>query len=288
MTTTSAHAGADDASRVATRAPAPFLKWVGGKRQLVPRILGALSTACAATYYEPFVGGGAVFFALVERQRVWRAVLSDVNGELILTYRAVRDEVDAVIAKLRTHVNDRDHFYAVRAQEPATLSPAERAARLIFLNRTCFNGLYRVNVAGRFNVSFGRYVNPNLCDVDGLHAASRALRCADLRTCDFAETLAATTAHDVSYCDPPYVPLSATSSFTSYASGGFTPADQRRLRDAARDTKARGVRIVLSNSSAPLVRELYRADFTCVEVAATRAVNCRSDRRGAVSELLIA
>lgn len=272
---------------VLTRAPAPFLKWVGGKRQLVPQILAKLGPTYLGTYLEPFVGGGAVFFALAERNRVWRAVLSDTNDELMTAYRSVRDEVELVIAKLRTYENHPDHFYAVREQDPAKLLPAERAARLIFLKRTCFNGLYRVNAKGRFNVSFGRYANPTLCDADGLRAASRALRCADLRACDFAISLEEARAGDVAYCDPPYVPLSATSSFTSYTRDGFASGDQVRLRDLARAAKMRGVHVVLSNSGAPLVRELYRDGFTCTEILATRAVNCRADRRGAITELLI-
>lgn len=277
------------AARVAlSRPPAPFLKWVGGKRQLVPQILQALGPTHLGTYVEPFVGGGAIFFALAERNHIWRAVLSDTNDELMTAYLSVRDEVAHVIAALRSHRNDPDHFYAVREIDPATLSPAERAARLIFLNRTCFNGLYRVNAKGLFNVSFGRYVNPTICDAEGLEAASRALRHAELRTCDFAVALADARSMDVAYCDPPYVPLSATSSFTSYTRNRFASDDQVRLRDLALAAKQRGVRVVLSNSAAPIVRERYRDGFTCTEVLAPRAVNCRADRRRAITELLIA
>lgn len=269
------------------RTPAPFVKWVGGKRQLATQILAALGSTNLGTYFEPFVGGGAVFFALAARNLVWRSVLSDSNEELMIAYCAVRDEVGRVIAALRAHCNTPDQFYAVREVDPESLSPAERAARLIFLNRTCFNGLYRVNAKGRFNVSFGRYVNPTICDAGGLEAASRVLRHAELRACDFAVALADARAKDLAYCDPPYVPLSVTSSFTSYTRDGFSSADQVRLRDAARLAKRRDVRVVLSNSSAPLVRELYVDGFNCAEVSATRAVNCRADRRGAVTELLI-
>lgn len=281
--------GTTDLARDArsSRAPAPILKWVGGKRQLVPEILKAFGGRRLDHYFEPFVGGGAVFFALVERDLVCRAVLSDTNAELITTYRAVQREVDRVIAILAEHRNTRDHYYAVRDRDPAALSPAERAARMLYLNRTCFNGLYRVNARGQFNVSFGRYVNPTICDADGLRAAARALARAELRICDYSVALDDVRAGDHAYCDPPYVPLSPTASFTQYTPDGFSALDHMKLRDFARLLKGRRASVVLSNSDTPIVRELYCLGFSLREVKAARAVNCRADRRGAVSELLI-
>jgi DNA adenine methylase len=205
--------------------PAPFLKWAGGKRQLLERILQVVPGEMD-TYYEPFVGGGALFFALAGARRFRRAVLADANRELILCYEAVRDDVDGVIRALRPHRYDRRIYYQVRAQDPARLSAAARAARLIYLNRCGYNGLYRVNSRGLFNVPFGRYRNPVICDEIKLRAAAAALQSATLVCQDFAVTVAAATPGDFVYLDPPYVPLSPTSSFTAYAQRGFDAAEQ--------------------------------------------------------------
>lgn len=269
------------------RGPGPFLKWVGGKRQLLPAILEALPTRKIRRYAEPFVGGGAVFFELAKLGRVEEAILCDTNEDLVFAYRVVRDQVDDLIDALRGHRNDPDHYYAVRALDPLRLSPVERAARTIYMNRCGYNGLYRVNSAGRYNVPFGRYANPKICDVDALRSASQALLRAEVRHCDFAEVGKDLRRGDVVYFDPPYVPLSATSSFTAYTRTGFTADDQLRLRDFAAALKKRGVKVVLSNSSAPLVRDLYAVGFAHRSVSATRMVNCQAEGRGRVQELLI-
>jgi DNA adenine methylase len=269
------------------RSPAPFLKWVGGKRQLLPRILEKIPKRISGTYFEPFLGGGAVFFALAAENRLTRAILSDFNVDLIETYRQVRNNVDAVIGALRCHRNEADYFYRVRSTPAESLSPPERAARMIFLNKCGYNGLYRVNAAGQFNVPFGRYSNPTICDEHGLRAASRALQIAELREGDFEEATGPVKPRDLVYFDPPYVPLSATSSFTSYTQEGFDADDQRRLRDFACQLKKRGVRVLLSNSSAEFVREIYGKHFAWIEVEARRIVNCQPSARGPVRELLI-
>ena len=269
------------------RLPAPFLKWVGGKRQLLPSILARIPKRIPGTYFEPFLGGGAVFFALAAENRLTRAVLSDFNVDLIETYREVRNNVDAVIGALRCHRNESDYFYRVRSALPQSMSPPERAARMIFLNRCGYNGLYRVNAAGQFNVPFGRYSNPTICDEEALRAASRALQIAELREGDFQSAMGPVDGGDVVYFDPPYVPLSATSSLTSYTQGGFDADDQRRLRDFARQLKRRGVTVLLSNSSAEFVREIYGKGFRWIEVDARRMVNCQPGARGPVRELLI-
>ncbi|HEU4407353.1 MAG TPA: DNA adenine methylase [Polyangiaceae bacterium] len=265
-------------------APArPFLKWAGGKRKLLPELVRRLPAAFG-TYYEPFLGGGALFFHLRPR----RAVLGDANERLVRAYRGVKESVDEVVGLLRSYAPTRETFDRLRALDVDRRSDAEVAAWFIALNRLGYNGLYRVNRAGRFNVPFGDYQNPRLCDEGTLRACSSALAGADLVVSDFAEVVASARRGDVAYFDPPYVPLSATSSFTSYTSKGFTLDDQRRLRDAARELSARGVTAVVSNSGAPAVRELYAGPgFKLAPVKVARAINCKGDGRGAVTELLI-
>jgi DNA adenine methylase len=264
---------------------APFLKWAGGKRQIVGTIL-EVAPARIDTYYEPFVGGGAVFFALAGQGRFRRAVLADANAELIRCYQAVRDEVDPVIEALSAYRYDRAFYYRVRERDPARLTRAGRAARLIYLNRCGFNGLYRVNSKGRFNVPFGRYRNPVLCDPAKLRTAAAALKRAELLCADFEGTLDGARARDFVYLDPPYVPLSPTSSFTAYEQRGFDLEDQHRLARLLRRLGARGVPALLSNSNCGVTRDLYRG-LRPRRVAARRAINSAAHRRGAVDELLV-
>jgi DNA adenine methylase len=266
--------------------PAPFLKWAGGKRQLVSRILDAVPER-VGSYYEPFIGGGAVYFALAARgRRFRRAVLGDANEELIRCYTAVRDDVAGVIRALAPWRYDRDFYYRLREREPERLPDARRAARLIYLNRCGYNGLYRVNRAGRFNVPFGRYKDPVICDAARLEAASRALAGAKLVHGDFEETLAGARPGDFVYLDPPYVPLSATSSFTAYAKTAFDAAAQARLAGALRGLGARKVRALLSNSDCVETRQLYD-EHPSEPVPVRRAINSVAAGRGAVGELLV-
>ncbi|MFC1609938.1 DNA adenine methylase [Myxococcota bacterium] len=261
--------------------PKPFLKWAGGKGKLVPQILDRFPEHFGR-YHEPFLGGGAVFFALAPR----KAVLSDVNGDLIATYCAIRDRVEQVMAKLRQHQPTEEHFYNVRALESGRLSPIEAAARTIFLNRTCFNGLYRVNRRGQFNVPFGRYTNPKICNADNLRAVSEALQNVDIRSESVFDIGRRVRRGDLVYFDPPYDPVSRTASFTSYARGGFGREEQERLATLFGQLAERGVHVVLSNSDTPFIRELYR-DFHIEQVFARRAINSRGDRRGPVTEVLV-
>jgi DNA adenine methylase len=260
----------------------PFLKWAGGKRQLLDEILGRLPGEIG-TFHEPFVGGGAVFFALQPRA----AILSDRNERLIRAYRGVRNSVDEVIAVLRTCRNDKRFFLAMREKAVDDRSDAEVAAWLIYLNKTGYNGLYRVNSKNQFNVPFGDNEGANLCDESNLRACAAALRGADLHCEDFAAVLGRARPGDVVYFDPPYVPLSVTSYFTSYTKDGFEKDDQVRLRDVALELKRRGVFVLLSNSAAPLVRQLYGGEFECIEVSASRMVNSVASGRGRITELLI-
>jgi DNA adenine methylase len=274
--------------------PSPFVKWAGGKGRLLKQFDPYLPTSLAG-YVEPFVGGGALFFHLYRQGRLRgkTVVLLDSLEELITLYAVVRDQVEALIAELGRHEagkTDRDYYYQVRAwdRQPdyGQRGDVERAARLLFLNRTCYNGLYRVNRRGEFNVPFGRYRNPTICDAANLRAAAHALRGVRLLAGDFERCLGVAGEDDLVYLDPPYHPLSETASFTSYTAGDFGVEDQRRLAGLYRRLDERGCRLMLSNSHTSLVEELY-AGYEQVEVFAARPISARADRRGAIAELLI-
>lgn len=261
----------------------PFLKWVGGKTSLLPELLRHVPPrASLRRYHEPFVGGGALFFAVAPR----RAVLGDSNGELVHCYQQVRDDPYRVLDALARHVYEKGHYQDIRALDPLRLTPAARAARFIFLNKTCFNGLWRVNRAGRFNVPIGRYKNPRFHDPSVLISASAALRNVVILHAPFEEALAKAAPGDFVYLDPPYDPVSATSSFASYTADGFTWDDQKRLARACIALNHRGVRFLLSNSATERVRELYRG-FEQRTVRAPRFINSKAQSRGRVDELLV-
>ena len=272
----------------------PFLKWAGGKARLAPAIVAA-APETFLRYHEPFLGGGAVFFAMAAARPGLRATLSDSNAELINVHRAVRDHPDALIAALRPIAEAyraldtsgrRDFYYAQRACEPP--DPVARAARLIFLNKTGYNGLYRVNRSGKFNVPHGRYTEPRILDEAALRAASAALQCAELRHEDFAAACDRARPGDLVYLDPPYQPLSQTSSFTSYTREAFGVDEQRRLRDVFDGLTRRGVAAVLSNSDHPFIHELYGGRGYAIEhVRMSRAINSKGDGRASIEELLI-
>jgi DNA adenine methylase len=246
----------------------PFLKWAGGKRALLDRILPRVPERIG-TYFEPFLGGGAVFFELARQGRFRRAVLADRNEELIHCYRAIRSDVGAVIRALGRHRYDPDSYYRVRDSDPARLSLASRAARTIYLNKTGYNGLYRVNSAGRFNVPFGRHrVPPRLCDPERLQEVARALENVELSSEDFESA------------------VSATAYFTAYSRSGFDEQDQRRLAKALRALGDRGVPALLSNSDCAVTRRLYRG-LPRQRVEVRRAINSVAERRGPVPELLV-
>jgi DNA adenine methylase len=265
----------------------PFLKWAGGKGQLL-RQFEPLFPDRIDGYVEPFVGSAAVFFHLAESPGPRRTVLADCNKELIDCYQAVRDRVEAVIEVLAGHRDrhGRDHFYEVRGLRPESLAREERAARLIYLNRTCFNGLYRVNSRGEFNVPIGRYANPRILDEDNLRRVNRALRGVELIHEPFEAMPGICRRDDFVYLDPPYQPVSATARFTSYTAGAFGPGDQERLAATYAELDRLGCRLMLSNSDSPLIRKLY-APFDIRSVEANRAINSRADRRGPVRELVI-
>ncbi len=274
----------------------PFLKWAGGKGKLAPLIAERVrqGSISIARYHEPFLGGGAVFFALREAGLIGDASLADSNAELIATYKAVRDDVEGVIAALgelsrqylaRESSQRGLYFYKVRNQRRLR-RPDRKAARVLFLNKTCYNGLYRVNSKGHFNVPHGRYVRPTILDADRLREASTTLAGADLRAEDFAEACARAQPGDFVYLDPPYQPLSATSAFTKYTGADFGFADQERLRDTFDELTARGVPALLSNSSHPDIDDLYR-DYEMERVPMGRAINSNGRGRAPIDELLV-
>ncbi len=261
--------------------PRPFLKWAGGKSQLLGRLQARVPPSYGR-YFEPFLGGGALFFAL----RPARGVLSDVNREIIDCYTAVRDDVTGLVAALGDHRYESKHYYAVRDADPAKLSLIERAARTIFLNKTGFNGLYRVNRAGKFNVPFGRYAKPAICDESKLRACSAALANVELVAADFERAACRAAAGDFVYFDPPYVPISRTAAFTAYAPGGFDLDAQSRLATVFGQLAERGVAVLLSNSDVPAIRKLYAA-YRIDVIEATRVINCKATHRGPVREVLV-
>jgi DNA adenine methylase len=261
--------------------PRPFVKWAGGKRQLLEQ-LRPLLPATFGRYFEPFAGGAALFFDLGRTD----AVLADMNAELIDVYLAVRDHVDAVIEALRRYRYGEAHYYKAREADRGKLTLAQRAARTIYLNRTGYNGLYRVNRAGKFNVPMGRHTNPTLCDADNLQACARALSATDIRVADFEAVAAGAKAGDLVYFDPPYVPVSDTADFTSYVAGGFGLEQQRRLAGVFARLARRGVHAVLSNSDTKAVRDLY-AGFRIESVQAARFINSRGGSRGKVGEVVV-
>jgi len=273
---------------------APFLKWAGGKGQLLAQF-EPYWPGEFGRYFEPFLGGGAVFFHLYNTGRLAgkEVVLGDRLEELIDCFRVVRDQVEALITELRRHEPhklDREYYGRVRAwdREPdwAQRGSVERAARLIYLNRTCYNGLYRVNRRGQFNVPFGRYGNPTVCDAANLRAAARALEGVRLVAGDFEAILEDAGPGDLVYLDPPYQPLSATASFTAYTADDFGPDDQRRLAQSFRELDARGCHLMLSNSDTGSIREMY-AGYPQAVLQAARPINSRAHGRGPVPELLV-
>jgi len=269
--------------------PRPFLKWVGGKGQLLDELCPRFAEAkVTGRYHEPFVGGGALFLALYRQKELGQALafLSDHNERLIETYWGVQEDAEAVIGLLEEHRarHNQEYYYQVRANVPGTRT--ERASRIIYLNKTCFNGLYRENSKGGFNVPIGKYVNPPICDAENLRAVAEALKRADLSARPFASVLERAVPGDFVYFDPPYHPLSASSSFTAYHEGGFGEAEQKALAAVFRELDRRGIAVMLSNSMCDFVRGLY-CGFRIDTVYATRSVNRDAGGRGKIPEALV-
>lgn len=264
----------------------PVVKWAGGKTKLLEEILQR-RPARFRRYYEPFLGGGAVFFRMAPAQ----AVLADVNADLMNTYRCIAQQVDDVIRRLTVHRerHDEAYYYGTRErwnQRTGAQADVDRAAMFIYLNKTCYNGLYRVNRKGLFNVPMGRYSAPRIFEPEALRAASRLLARADLRCGTYEAAVDSARAGDFVYFDPPYQPVSSTANFTSYTADSFGEKDQARLAEVARSLAERGVSVMVSNSDTPLIRELYDG-FQIDRVLCARAINSRASSRGSVAEVLI-
>lgn len=267
----------------------PILKWVGGKRQLIESIVPLIPEH--TTYYEPFVGGGAVLFHTQPK----KAVINDSNEELINIYQVIKEQPEELITLLESHRerNSQEYFYEVRSLdrdkgEYAALTPAERAARIIYLNKTCYNGLFRVNRAGEFNAPWGRYKNPNITNEITIRAMSRYFNGAKVTVyCgDYREALKGIRKGSFVYLDPPYMPLSTSSSFTGYTAAGFGPQEQVELKRQCDLLNKRGIKFLLSNSCCDFIENLYQ-DYIVERVSAKRAINARADKRGAIDEVLV-
>jgi len=277
--------------------PRPFLKWVGGKGQLLGELLKRVDAVDGfGRYHEPFVGGGALFYALYRSKHLKRqAWLSDYNPRLIATYEGVKQDVEKVIRLLHKHKKHHceEYYYEVREQlredvrtDAKTPAP-QHAARIIYMNKTGYNGLYRENSKGLYNVPFGRYKNPQICDEDNLRACSKALSKTKLYTFHFDEIVKAAEPGDLVYFDPPYDPVSNTSAFTGYSKHGFGDDSQRLLSKIYKDLDAKGVKVLLSNSYTDFVREELYSNYIIDEVSANRNINSKASKRGAISEALV-
>ena len=281
----------DDIRKIVEDKPKPFVKWVGGKRQLLKqfRELNLYPPECfnpeSNTYFEPFVGGGAVFFDLLPKH----AELSDTNRELVMTYNVIKDNVDGLIKSLKKHIYNKEYYLGVRAQDINELSDIDVASRFIFLNRTGFNGMYRVNKSGQFNVPFGRYKNPLICDENNLRKVSEALQGITITHRDYKDVLELAKIGDFIYFDPPYYPLNPTSSFTAYTAKGFFEKEQIELRDTFVKLHERGCFVMLSNSDTPFINELYSEleGVSINKIIAGRAINSKGSKRGKINEVLI-
>ncbi|MGE5543828.1 MAG: DNA adenine methylase [Bacillota bacterium] len=262
--------------------PRPPVKWAGGKGQLLEQFEPLFLKTQFNLYLEPFVGGGAVFFHLQPE----KAVLIDSNEELMNFYAVVRDHLKELLADLRKHENTAAHYYQIRALQPEELSPVERASRFLYLNKTGYNGLWRVNRQGRHNVPFGRYKNPKIVDESNLCLVSRTLKKTKLICEDFSLILKHAKRGAFVYLDPPYHPLSATANFTSYTAESFSEKEQIRLAEVFKQLDRKKCFLMLSNSDTELVRELYKG-YDIRTVWARRSINCRSDSRGPITELVI-
>lgn len=267
---------------------APVVKWVGGKRQLLNEITPLLPKKITS-YCEPFLGGGAVLFSIQPS----KAIVNDLNGDLIVVYETIRDDVEALIVDLKRHENTSEYFYAIRdidrdKEAYQAMSKVERASRLIYLNKTCFNGLFRVNSSGEFNSPFGHYKNPNIVNEPVLRAVNKYFASSNITFCneDFATTLDKVGKGGFVYLDPPYDPVSDTASFTGYNKGGFDRGEQIRLKQCCDDLTRRGVKFMLSNSATNFIKELYK-DYNVSVVQAKRAINSDASKRGAIEEVLI-
>lgn len=267
----------------------PMLKWVGGKRQLLSEIVPMIDKRCSV-YVEPFIGGGAVLFNIQPK----KAIINDYNKELINVYKTVRDNLDDLLAELKVHEknNSSDYYYEIRALDREEgfkdMSDTEKAARIIYLNKTCYNGLYRVNSSGQFNSPYGRYKKPEIVNEFVLRAISEFFNSNEIEILngDYRDTLKHIDKNSFVYLDPPYMPISSSSSFTGYTEGGFDYSKQMELKSECDKLTEQGIRFVQSNSDCEEIRDLYK-DYKIKTVKAKRSINSVAKKRGEINEVLI-
>jgi DNA adenine methylase len=282
---------AQEYSQIALSEPKPFVKWAGGKRQLMSELEKNFPTKFG-TYLEPFLGGGAVMFDLLAKNYNLKCNISDLNSDLVLAYVTIRDRLEKLIESLENHSKNyhkdsTGYYYEVRNQEPK--NQIEKVSRLLFLNKTCFNGLYRVNSKGKFNVPLGRYTNPNIVNKENLHAVSKTLQSSKIKiSCrDFSSIIKDAKKGDFVYFDPPYQPVSDTANFTSYTHRDFTEDDLERLADLANQLNSKGCNVMLSNSNSKTVKKLFSSVWKIKEIKANRAINSNSQKRTGHKEIII-
>ncbi|GAF64402.1 adenine-specific DNA methyltransferase [Bacillus sp. TS-2] len=266
----------------------PFLKWAGGKRQLIPEIMKYIPEDYG-TYYEPFIGAGAVLFQL----KPAKAIINDVNSELVNTYHVIRYQMEELIEDLKRHENTADYYYSIREwdrnrESYAQLTQVQKASRLIYLNKTCFNGLYRVNKKGQYNVPYGKYKSPNIVNEQVIRQVHEYLNEANvtIKNEDFAQVIEGAKKGDFIYLDPPYDPVSMTASFTNYSLEGFGKKEQLRLRDLFHELDKRGCFILLSNSATDFIKSSYDG-YKMKIVGASRNINSIGSKRGKIEEVLV-
>ena len=282
---------AQEYSQIVLSEPKPFVKWAGGKRQLMSELEKNFPTKFG-TYLEPFLGGGAVMFDLLTKEHNLKCNVSDLNSDLVLSYVTIRDRLEKLIESLENHSKNyhkdsTGYYYEVRNQEPK--NQIEKVSRLLFLNKTCFNGLYRVNSKGKFNVPLGRYTNPNIVNKENLQAVSKTLQSGKIKiSCrDFSSIIKDAKKGDFVYFDPPYQPVSDTANFTSYTHRDFTEDDLERLADLANQLNSKGCNVMLSNSNSKTVKKLFSSGWKIKEIKANRAINSNSQKRTGHKEIII-
>ena len=282
---------AQEYSQIVLSEPKPFVKWAGGKRQLMSELEKNFPTKFG-TYLEPFLGGGAVMFDLLTKEHNLKCNVSDLNSDLVLSYVTIRDRLEKLIESLENHSKNyhkdsTGYYYEVRNQEPK--NQIEKVSRLLFLNKTCFNGLYRVNSKGKFNVPLGRYTNPNIVNKENLQAVSKTLQSGKIKiSCrDFSSIIKDAKKGDFVYFDPPYQPVSDTANFTSYTHRDFTEDDLERLADLANQLNSKGCNVMLSNSNSKTVKKMFSSGWKIKEIKANRAINSNSQKRTGHKEIII-
>ena len=279
-------------SQVSSVIPKPFVKWAGGKRQLIP-ILNESLPESFGTYYEPFLGGGALLFHILTERNGQKCSISDLNSDLVLAYTTIRNRIDELISSLKTHERNykkksKSYYYSVRESNPR--SEIEKTSRLLFLNRTCFNGLYRVNSKGKFNVPLGKYTNPNIVNEENLRSVSGILQSSrvSIKCRDFEAVLRDAKKGDLVYFDPPYQPVSDTANFTSYTNKDFTYDDLDRLAKLCKKLDSKGCNVLLSNSDSKEVEDIFSSkSWKVSKIQANRSINSNSKKRTGHFELLI-